>query len=109
LSTNDDSGTNTHSIIDTIIKLEESHREDLGLVKIVYPAYFKSKTATLGNYYGIYKDNQLVAVTGERMQMNDFIEVSAVIHISTLERICKTVGSAYTNTILIKTKPLSCM
>lgn len=67
-------------IIDTFIKLEESHREDLmGLVKIVYPEYFKSKTATLGNYYGIYKDNQLVALTGERMQMNDFIEVSAVI------------------------------
>lgn len=67
-------------IFDTIIKLEESQREDLmGLVKIVYPEYFKSKTATLGNYYGIYKDNQLVAVTGERMQMNDFIEVSAVI------------------------------
>ena len=40
---------------------------------------FKKKTYTLGNYYGIYKDNQLVAVTGERMQMNDFIEVSAVI------------------------------
>jgi ribosomal protein S18 acetylase RimI-like enzyme len=67
-------------ITDTITKLEESHREDLlGLVKIVYPEYFKSKTATLGNYYGIYKDNQLVAVTGERMQMNDFVEVSAVI------------------------------
>ncbi|CAM2995246.1 GNAT family N-acetyltransferase [Flavobacterium frigoris] len=67
-------------IIDTIIKLEENHREDLlGLVKIVYPEYFKSKTATLGNYYGIYKDSQLVAVTGERMQMNTFIEVSAVI------------------------------
>jgi hypothetical protein len=62
-------------IIDTIIKLEERHREDLlRLVKIVYPEYFKSKTATLGNYYGIYKDNQLVAVTGERMQMNDFIK-----------------------------------
>jgi predicted GNAT family acetyltransferase len=67
-------------IIDTIIKLKESHREDLlELVKIVYPEYFKSKTATLGNYYGIYKDEQLVAVTGERMQMIDFIEVSAVI------------------------------
>lgn len=67
-------------ITDTIMKLEENHREDLlGLVKIVYPEYFKSKTATLGNYYGIYKDNQLVAVTGERMQMNDFTEVSAVI------------------------------
>lgn len=65
---------------DTIIKLEESHRKDLlGLVKIVYPEYFKAKTATLGNYYGIYKNNQLVAVTGERMQMNDYTEVSAVI------------------------------
>jgi hypothetical protein len=72
-------------IIDTIIELEERVREDLlRLVKLVYPAYFKSKTATLGNYYGIYKDDQLVAVTGERMQMNDFIEVSAVIHIEYL-------------------------
>jgi hypothetical protein len=83
-------------IIDTIIELEERNREDLlELVKLVYPEYFKSKTATLGNY-GIYKDDQLVAVTGERMQMSDFIEVSAVItHPITLERICKTVGSAY--------------
>jgi hypothetical protein len=56
-------------IIDTIIELEERNREDLlELVKLVYPEYFKSKTATLG-YYGIYKDDQLVAVTGERMQM----------------------------------------
>lgn len=65
---------------DKIIKLDESHREALlALVKIVYPEYFKSKTADLGNYYGIFKDNQLVAITGERMQMDDFIEVSAVI------------------------------
>lgn len=65
---------------DTIVKLGEQHREALlGLVKIVYPEYFKNKTATLGNYYGIFKDNQLVAITGERMKMNDYIEVSAVI------------------------------
>jgi ribosomal protein S18 acetylase RimI-like enzyme len=65
---------------DQIVKLEEEHLEDLlGLVKIVYPEYFKKKTASLGNYYGIYKNNQLVAVTGERMQMEDYIEVSAVI------------------------------
>ncbi|WP_367768284.1 GNAT family N-acetyltransferase [Flavobacterium sp. WC2421] len=63
-----------------IVKLDESHRAALlALVKIVYPEYFKSKTAELGNYCGIFKDNQLVAITGERMQMDDFIEVSAVI------------------------------
>jgi len=67
-------------IEDQIVKLEEEHLDDLlGLVKIVYPEYFKKKTASLGNYYGIYKNNQLVAVTGERMQMEDYIEVSAVI------------------------------
>lgn len=67
-------------IEDQIVKLEEGHLDDLlGLVKIVYPEYFKKKTASLGNYYGIYKNNQLVAVTGERMQMEDYIEVSAVI------------------------------
>ncbi|SDX66724.1 GNAT family N-acetyltransferase [Flavobacterium degerlachei] len=65
---------------DEIVKLEERHREVLlGLVKIVYPEYFKSKTADLGNYYGIFKDNQLVAITGERMQTEGFTEVSAVI------------------------------
>jgi GNAT superfamily N-acetyltransferase len=65
---------------DQIVKLEEEHLEDLlGLVKIVYPEYFKKKTAELGNYYGIYKNNQLIAVTGERMQMDEYTEVSAVI------------------------------
>lgn len=65
---------------DKITKLNESHRPALlELVRIVYPEYFKSKTADLGNYYGIFKSNQLVAITGERMQMDDFIEVSAVI------------------------------
>ncbi|MBC5839387.1 GNAT family N-acetyltransferase [Flavobacterium muglaense] len=68
------------SYVDEITKLNQSHRPELlVLVKIVYPEYFKSKTADLGNYYGIFKDHQLVAITGERMQMDDFIEVSAVI------------------------------
>jgi ribosomal protein S18 acetylase RimI-like enzyme len=67
-------------IKDQIVKLEEEHLDDLlGLVKIVYPEYFKKKTSSLGNYYGIYKNNQLVAVTGERMQMDEYTEVSAVI------------------------------
>lgn len=68
------------NIENQIVKLTEGHLDDLlGLVKIVYPDYFKKKTALLGNYYGIYKNNQLVAITGERMQMDQFTEVSAVI------------------------------
>jgi predicted GNAT family acetyltransferase len=63
-----------------IVKLDQSHRSALlQLVQMVYPEYFKSKTADLGNYYGIFEENQLIAITGERMQMDNFIEVSAVI------------------------------
>jgi len=68
------------SITDKIVKLTEEHNEELvHLVNLVQPGYFKNKTAALGNYYGIFKENQLVAITGERMKMNDFTEVSAII------------------------------
>jgi len=67
-------------ITDEIIKLTEKHNDELvHLVNLVQPGYFKNKTVSLGNYYGIFKENQLVAITGERMKMNNFTEVSAII------------------------------
>jgi len=49
------------------------------LVNLVQPGYFKIKTALLGNYFGIFKNGHLVATAGERMKMNDYTEVSAII------------------------------
>lgn len=49
------------------------------LVNFVQPGYFREKTSILGEYFGIFKENKLIAVTGERMKMNDFTEVSAVV------------------------------
>jgi len=63
-----------------IVKLTLDHHEVLcDLVNLVQPGYFKNKTILLGDYYGIFKDNQLIAITGERMKMNAFTEVSAII------------------------------
>ncbi|SNR62300.1 GNAT family N-acetyltransferase [Flavobacterium sp. ov086] len=63
-----------------IVTLTEKHNQELlHLVNLVQPGYFKTKTPLLGNYYGIFKENQLIAVTGERMKMNNFTEVSAII------------------------------
>jgi ribosomal protein S18 acetylase RimI-like enzyme len=68
------------AINNPIVKLTDEHIDALyKLVNLVQPGYFKKKTALLGNYYGIFKNGELVAVTGERMQMNDFVEVSAVV------------------------------
>ncbi|WP_343697211.1 GNAT family N-acetyltransferase [Flavobacterium sp.] len=65
---------------DEIIKLTEEHAEELfNLVNLVQPGYFKPKTFLLGSYYGIFNDKKLVSVAGERMKMNAFTEVSAIV------------------------------
>jgi predicted GNAT family acetyltransferase len=69
-----------HPIAENILQLNETHYPELiKLVRLVYPEFFKEKTNTLGRYYGIFKNGKLVAVTGERMQTNYFIEISAVV------------------------------
>jgi ribosomal protein S18 acetylase RimI-like enzyme len=63
-----------------IIELDDALGEALSnLVNEVQPGYFKKKTNLMGNYFGIIKDGKLVSVTGERMKMQDFTEVSAVV------------------------------
>lgn len=63
-----------------IVPLNDSYQKELiALVNLVQPGYFKDKTPDLGNYYGIFKNDQLVAVTGERMKMANATEISAVV------------------------------
>ncbi|WP_282081260.1 GNAT family N-acetyltransferase [Aquimarina algiphila] len=57
-----------------------NQKKDLyDLVNFVQPGYFNKKTSDLGKYFGMYKNNKLIATTGERMKMNKFTEVSAVV------------------------------
>ena len=67
-------------IEENIVKLNEANLDDLlRLVNLVQPGYFKKKTYLLGNYFGIFKNHELIAVTGERMKMDHYTELSAVI------------------------------
>jgi ribosomal protein S18 acetylase RimI-like enzyme len=68
-------------ISEQIIKLKTERylKELFELVNLVQPGYFKNKTHELGSYYGIIENDKLIAVTGERMKMNNFTEISAVI------------------------------
>lgn len=68
------------SITNKVVELASEHSEALyELVNLVQPGYFMMKTSYMGNYYGIFENGILVAVTGERMQMNASVEISAVI------------------------------
>lgn len=96
-----------YPITETIVKLNKTHYTQLmDLVKLAYPEYFKSKTNTLGSYYGIFKDKKLVAITGERFQTENFIEISAVITHPDFRRnsFAKQLISHAANTIFMKNK-----
>jgi ribosomal protein S18 acetylase RimI-like enzyme len=63
-----------------IIRLNGEFNDELfDLVNLIQPGYFRRYTATMGDYYGIFQNDTLVAVSGERMKMDDFTEVSAVV------------------------------
>jgi len=70
----------TLSVDENIVELNAEYLEDvLELVAAGYPNFFQEKTLYLGKNFGIFKNKQLVAMTGERMKMNEFTEISAVI------------------------------
>ncbi len=52
--------------------------EMLALVELTHPGPFAARTSEMGAYYGIRRDGRLVAMTGERMHLDGFTEVSAV-------------------------------
>jgi len=50
----------------------------LELVEVTRPGPFRAATVELGRYYGHFEDARLVAMAGERLQLDGFTEVSAV-------------------------------
>lgn len=63
-----------------IEKLTKLHINELyDLVWLVMPGYFKKRTFEMGDYYGIFMNNKLVAATGERFRMENYTEISAVV------------------------------
>lgn len=67
-------------ITENIVQLTENNIDEIyELVWLVMPGYYRKRSFEMGNYYGIFKDNKLVAVSGQRMQTDDWIEVSAVV------------------------------
>ncbi|WP_405411031.1 GNAT family N-acetyltransferase [Maribacter sp. Asnod1-A12] len=68
------------SITEDIVLLGEEYIDIIyDLIWLVMPGYYRKRTFEMGNYYGIFKDGKLVSLTGQRMQTNLFIEVSAVV------------------------------
>ncbi|QOD61897.1 GNAT family N-acetyltransferase [Polaribacter haliotis] len=67
-------------ITEEIILLTEEYIEEIyDLIWLVMPGFYRKRGFEMGDYFGIFKNNKLVAITGERMQTDDFIEISGVV------------------------------
>ncbi len=68
--------TNASSLI---VPLTDEHvTQMLELTTLTKPGPFFSKTILFGNYFGIFVDGRLAAMTGQRMHPVPYMEVSAV-------------------------------
>jgi ribosomal protein S18 acetylase RimI-like enzyme len=73
----------TGSVIKTdfsnIMPLTKTHVEQMvQLAKLTRPGPFGTRTIDFGNYYGIFDKEKLVAMTGQRLHVQHFSEISAV-------------------------------
>ncbi|NML21361.1 GNAT family N-acetyltransferase [Pseudoflavitalea sp. G-6-1-2] len=48
------------------------------LIQKVQPGYYMPDTHQLGDYFGIWDDENLIAIAGERMRLNGLSELSAI-------------------------------
>jgi len=67
------------TVVDDIVALSTKDVPAmLALTKLTNPGPFLKRTIEFGNYEGIFKNGELVAMTGQRMHPFEYIEVSAV-------------------------------
>lgn len=67
-------------ITEDIVLLTPNYIDEIhDLIWLVMPGFYKKRGFEMGKYFGIFKDKKLVSITGQRMQTDDFIEVSGVV------------------------------
>ena len=52
--------------------------EMIALAELTEPGPFRKRTSELGNFYGVFDSDRLLAMAGQRMSVPGFVEVSAV-------------------------------
>ena len=73
-------GSNTiEGDFSNIVPLTEQHVDEMiELVKLTKPGPFGKRTIDFGSYHGIFDHGKLVAMTGQRLHVANYTEISAV-------------------------------
>jgi ribosomal protein S18 acetylase RimI-like enzyme len=72
-------GNEIKSEFPNVKPLTEMHvKEMIQLVRLTKPGPFGLRTIDFGSYFGIFENDKLVAMTGQRLHIENYIEISAV-------------------------------
>ncbi len=70
----------SQKIKEDLVKLERKHWDEMyELISTVFPGYYLPGTPVMGDYFGIFAADKLVAIAGERLTMHGLTEISAVV------------------------------
>lgn len=70
---------NTQAIQTELIRLTHEHvPQMIALTKLTNPGPFALRTIEFGHYYGVFGDDKLVAMAGQRLHAFNYAEISAV-------------------------------
>jgi ribosomal protein S18 acetylase RimI-like enzyme len=50
----------------------------VALTDLAFPGFFRVRTCEMGRYYGVHVDGELVSMSGERIKLDGYTEVSGV-------------------------------
>ena len=65
--------------VDRVVPLDASHAAAMAtLVRATEPGPWADRTHELGNFFGVFEDDELIAMAGERLQLPTATEISAV-------------------------------
>lgn len=68
---------NPHSL--EAVPLQTEHADEMvELARLTKPGPFNTGTIRFGSYYGIFENNRLVSMTGQRLHLSRYTEISAV-------------------------------
>jgi len=63
----------------SLVSLQPKHVDEMiALARLTKPGPFDRRTIEFGHYYGIFENDQLVAMAGQRLHVYNYSEVSAV-------------------------------
>ena len=62
-----------------IVMLSQKHvQQMIALTKLTHPGPFAKRTIEFGDYFGIFSNNNLIAMAGQRLNPGRYVEISAV-------------------------------